>query len=609
MTATSPSTQRWSWPWVRQDGHHNDGTTPLPAPPLATSCDSDRDGGGRKQLSKINREESSVRDPASASESALPLDRDLWTRDLCVVGLILGWGASLASISTAIVTMATERATIPPWLAYRAAMVGSTQFVWVEPTSKYLKDQRVYGVSEHTMILIPLLLQIAITTVSACLDLIHSTTLRWALWREGRLRHNTNLRLFTCARGGPNAWPANLVSTIGLVLAYGGSSVMVRPLIVMAAYEYNEDEPDANPLNYNADLGPHRYGMSFNSWGLLGLGVGLLLQSIICTWCLVRDSTDHLVATWNTNPLATARACRALLNRDSDKARVSTPDPANASSVVLLFSNTKQASMLSLAPATRAITNWIWAIFTLHAIFAIVVSIVAITVQHSASLDWLREYPAPVDFASVWKLFGLVYVQYNFQAYRSSFEWAGLLIQCAVLSTLLFGLHLADVLGGLATDEAIWQRASEKHGTSPESNMLLEGIRNWPSCVVFVYKAIVPWVFSYGFACNVNVSMTMFPLLTIAVLFMFLGLFSEFLIRARTKGSQPATFGDLHALIALVDDWSHERLFWGDKGQDEHGEGFRVVGTAGSPLPDVMPGVEYRVIQKESMLDVRGISL
>lgn len=110
---------------------------------------------------------------------------------------------------------------------------------WKRPNQPYLMDHRIYGVSEPVMILIPLLLQFAITCVFSCLDSIHATTLRWALWREGRLRHNTNLRLFTSSRQtcSPNGWPANVVWAVGLVLAYGGATIMTFPVTVVATVD------------------------------------------------------------------------------------------------------------------------------------------------------------------------------------------------------------------------------------------------------------------------------------------------------------------------------------------------------------------------------------
>lgn len=41
----------------------------------------------------------------------------------------------------------------------------------------------------------------------------------------------------------------------------------------------------------------HKHGISFNNWGLLGLGIGLALQSAISTSCLVHDATAHVVGT------------------------------------------------------------------------------------------------------------------------------------------------------------------------------------------------------------------------------------------------------------------------------------------------------------------------
>ncbi|KAK0704590.1 hypothetical protein B0H67DRAFT_352067 [Lasiosphaeris hirsuta] len=587
-----------SWSWARQDHQDSHSASPASPPAHTDLCDKEIRGHGLGRPEPEADCEAAVGIP----HAALPADRDLWTRDLCIVGLILGWSASLSALATGIYIIGTKPAIIPSWLVNRVAIVGPMGFSWTQPTQIYMNDQRLYSVSEAAMIITPLLLQTVIASVSACLDAIHSTTLRWALWREGRLRHNTNLRLFTYARrSGPNAWPANILASLGLVLAYGGTSVMAYPLTVIAALEFTDD-PSANPINYDADLGENRHGISFNGWGLLGLGIGLFLQCAICTWCLVHDFARRDVGTWNSNPLATARACRFLLSDDGSKDAPATSGSGQHPTGGVLFSSPslRQPSMRSLVPGTRAIANWIWAIFGLHSAFVVAVALVAARVQHSASLEWVRENPAPVDFPSVWKYYGQVIALYNGDTTRLRLEWAGLLIQCAAVSTLLFGLHLAEVLAGLWRDEAIWRRAaSPRRGASPESNMALENVRSWPGAVVFVYKVIVPWIFGFGFACNMNVFLALFPLLTIAVLFLILGLFSEYLIRARPRGAQPATYGEVRALVALVDDWGHDALFWGDKGEYEQIEGVRAAGTAGSPLPDLRPGVVYVGLSRE----------
>jgi hypothetical protein len=235
----------------------------------------------------------------------------------------------------------------------------------------------------------------------------------------------------------------------------------------------------------------------------------------------------------------------------------------------------------------RPITNWIWAVSVLYAIFTITVAILAVLKAKSATLDYVRKYPAPVNFAGVWKYFGLVPVAYSRDSYTIQREWVGLLFSCLGLSTLLFGLHLADLLGGLARDEATWRRATTAaRGTSPNSSLILDTFCNWPSCIILVYRSVIPWVLSYGFTCISDIFLAVFPLLTVMMLFLSLALLAEYLIRKKPKGSQPSTYGDVRALVALVDDWQHEKIFWGDKGLlgDAPESDVRLAGDGRSPV-------------------------
>ncbi|KAK0624027.1 hypothetical protein B0T14DRAFT_583135 [Immersiella caudata] len=492
---------------------------------------------------------------------------------------------------------------IPHWLAFRAALIGPVGVTWLEPSiAPYMIDHRVYGVSNAAMVIIPVLLQVAIASISLALDSIHSTTLRWALWREGRLRHNTNLRLFTFSKEhGPNAWPANLVSSLGLALTYGGASMTMFPVTVTAVFGYGE-RAGSYIYNFDADFGPDRFGISFNAWGLLGLGIGLLLQSTICTWCLIHDASEHVVGTWNSNPLATARASQRLLHGAETN--------RNRQNLTLSETTTRQPSMLATIPAARTITNGIWAIFALQTVITIAVSIVA-SVQGKATLDRVRALEDNADFLTVWRYFGLLAVQYNAGFRRLRMEWAGLLIQSCFLSILLFGLHLADVLAGLTRDEAIWRRATTT-GASPESNSFLDGLRSWPTCFVFVFKAIVPWISSFGVACIIKLFLAILPLVTVSVLFLILAGCAEYIIRYQPKGPQPATYGDVRALAALVDDWGDEgnsTIFWGVKDQYEYVQGVRaqLAGTSGRRLADWQPGRTYAGLEAQAKTESMAV--
>lgn len=581
-----------SWPWTIQDQQHTRST--------ATVISEQASAQSQQEKTSSN----AAQHIADLEATAPPPDRELWTRDLYIVGLILGWGAALACLATGIYIIASGSVRIPPFLFNKVALVGAMGYSWKKKTSSFIIDHRVYGVSEAAMIIIPLLLQIGLTCIFTCLDGIHSTTLRWALWREGRLRHTTNLRWFTCSRkSGPNSWLANLLSALSAILAYGGATVMIFPLTVIAALELErlDKDPEANPVNYDADLGPDRFGIDFNAWGLIGLGTGLLLQSAICTWCLVHESAKY-VETWNSNPLATARACRYIV--DVSEGHLCTAESAADTPPRLHICefSARQPAMCTLVPDTRKIANGIWAIFGLYSILAIVNAAIAVKDRDTFNMDFVNGYRGRADWSSPWRFFGEITFTYSDNSFKYRREWIGLLIQCAAIAVLLFGLHLAEVLGGLARDEATWRRATTGQGTSQQSSMLLETLRSWPSCVIFVYKALVPWIFSYGFSCLTRVFLNFYPLLTIALLFFALALFAEYLIRVQPRGPQPATYGDVQALVALVDDWDYKTLFWGDKGVSKNDSGVRVAGIAGRRLADLQPGVMYQGLDRELAL-------
>ncbi|KAK0743521.1 hypothetical protein B0T18DRAFT_430782 [Schizothecium vesticola] len=136
--------------------------------------------------------------------------------------------ALLSFLRRAVLRLRQRRATAtpppsPPQLGQNSLLdvspVGSPplSYRYEAFSDRYISDHRVCGVSQGAMIVVPLLIQVALARIFTCLDSIYSTTLRWALWREGRLHHNTNLRLFTASKSsGPTKWPANVASGLGL---------------------------------------------------------------------------------------------------------------------------------------------------------------------------------------------------------------------------------------------------------------------------------------------------------------------------------------------------------------------------------------------------------
>lgn len=76
-----------------------------------------------------------------------------------------------------------------------------------------------------------------------------------------------------------------------------------------------------------------------------------------------------------------------------------------------------------------------------------------------------------------------------------------------------------------------------------------------------------------------------------AGLYLILSMCTECLIRHSPKGTQPVAYGDIQRLSYFIDEWDHEVLFWGDKGEVTNE--IRKAGTAGCRLPDVRLDVPY----------------
>jgi hypothetical protein len=127
--------------------------------------------------------------------------------------------------------------------------------------------------------------------VAACTDVlgyVHATSLRWTLVQEGRLRYNSNLRLFTSSK---NTWAngtiVNTLSGVFLTLSYAASS----QLLLL----YDEIRVDENQTLY------------INGVALIMLGVGL--SGLSAAAILSMSTQKAAILTWSSNPLDTALAC------------------------------------------------------------------------------------------------------------------------------------------------------------------------------------------------------------------------------------------------------------------------------------------------------------
>lgn len=71
------------------------------------------------------------------------------------------------------------------------------------------------------------------------------------------------------------------------------------------------------------------------------------------------------------------------------------------------------------------------------------------------------------------------------------------------------------------------------------------------------------------------------------------------MIKKRPKGSIPGCYGNFQRVLGWVDEWNHQKLFWGDKG--ELVLGLRRAGTSGKRLPELHSNILYYCSQASEL--------
>lgn len=535
-------------------------------------------------------------------------DRDLSTRNLCIVALIAGISLGAISLTLGVRIVASGKVLLPSFLLGKYVNIQNLFYPFPTKTAKhYFTGHRIFNIPGPAVLSASLALNVLLTILFDSMNYIQKCTLRWALWREGRLQYNSNPRLFASARQyAPNSWYMNVVACIALILGYGSASTLTSNV-------YMTGFSDARGhLITPAD--PQGWALDINGWCLAGLGIALLLQGLICSWCLVRS--QH-VPTWSSNPLNTARVCSInasdilapsssqKLSYQQGKGSI-TPFTSRSSTLLsdgsrlpkthggfLAVPLSRQPPMKLLVSHSKHFTRTIWAILFLVSLWAIVVGALARQAD-TCSADYVREASLAYDFLGVWQNYCQIVTKTWGNAYTGRRDWLGLLIHTIALAIITLGLHCAEVLTEMTRDEAIWREATTR-GADPAVGSLTQGALSWQCWILVIFKCVVPWIFSYALDTALSVVMSLLPILTIAVLFLWLGLLAEFLIRHKPKGPQPATYGNVEALAALIDEWHDSKIFWGDKGAVT--EMVRRAGTSGQRLADLQMSFLYQGIR------------
>ena len=430
------------------------------------------------------------------------------------------------------------------------------------------------GASRPLQVILDLLLNVAVTLCTESLGYVHTASLRWALWREGRLVYSSNLRLLSQSSNSVvNSWYINALSSITLILAYAAASQ------TLLSVETSEDH----------DSGWERVPglIQINGVAILFLGIGLFVQAFIASLCLFKQADR--IRTWSSNILTITLAClndKSNFHRREGRCMLSTLDSAKHVSGPVR-PQTTQPSLRATDPSARHITRFVWALFPITLIWGTAVAVI------------VKQYPRGNSGP---RRVGLTDSNTSSHVY-------GLLFVSAFQTFATLGLHVVELLVNRSRDEILWRRAGNFRRNSSKVNYnkmpgapksyssTFAAFGNWRSLTLFALKPIIHWLFgsSLAIASGTDISWAwgvMDPSYTfgLSATVFLLAVFATILARARSKGPMPATWGHLQTVADCIDDWGRgrvEKLYWGDKGQLD--DNVRHAGTSNEPttLADV----------------------
>lgn len=519
--------------------------------------------------------------------------RDLTTRNISLACLCLGWVLGIASLTTGTCIVATSNPPLPSWLVDRVMNMGMVDYPFpqLDLPLLYIQGHRVYCLPRALVFLISFLLNIVLTAILDGMNFIHSTTLRWNLWRESRLQYNSNPRLFSCARSSDspyaNRWFGNVLSALSLALSYGATSLLTFNIYIRGV---SDGRIGVTAEKVDGD----RYGLDINGWAVVGLGIGLLIQAAISTSCLL---SSRAVETWSCNPFTNAKACALL----------PTPNlpPLDSSLEQPTLAQPTQPSALTIIPSIRATTRLLY-LFTL--ILLACTATTALIAYRAGRLNraYVISQTGRADVTSYFQALGQLSVPYYLprgNPYDARQDYVGLLIQVAAQALLTLDLHGAEAVVAIVRDEKVWRRASQRSGArfDAQDSFVHDALTCWEMWVLSAFKALANCVFGFAVSCNLFVFVAVLPLGALVLLAGILAGCVDVLARWQPRGTQPVAFGDLGRLGRLVSSWGGEvegRLFWGDLGvARDMGDGdrelVRTAGTAGRKLDKVKVGESY----------------
>ncbi|KAF7983327.1 hypothetical protein HWV62_23024 [Athelia sp. TMB] len=392
-----------------------------------------------------------------------------------------------------------------------------------------------------------LIVWVAIAT--ECIGFVHNVALKSTLASEGRLAFNTNSRLFSRMKlehwRHPNGPLFNTAMGLLLILSYAASSLAFS--VVRSEVQNDESLP------------PWRSTCVFGV-PLTILGISVLLQASISTWAILRVN----VLTWSSSPLDTSIAMlrRCLVTgRPGRRLHTLLDDDSGA-----VTSRGYQPSVWQCRASVKKIAISLW----LTAFACVIWGGPVYAAYESGIAAESPRLPTSLDLIPTAGTWAIVLFFFD-SASASWFKIFALLI--AMQAPLTFGLHSAELVVNSARDESQWRKAATPSGASVSSNPVAALLGSWPSLTLFLAKPLLHWLFALSMNLTVLANPLMATFLSITVtmrpiqiwylaagLIAFTTVLSALAIH-RSRGAQPAAFGQIQTLVDAIDVWS-PRIWW-----------------------------------------------
>lgn len=508
---------------------------------------------------------------------AIAIDRAEGTRKACLAGLILSVLVGIGALVTGIISN------------------GSHQ-TW--PLSPAVKEFSILPVN------------MALLLITECLGYIHSTSLRWSLFYEGRLEFNSNLRLLTFSKHfGPNNAFFSITFFVCTALTYATANIL---LVFNTSSFYESQLQNGGSNQYQEQWEQVQDLVSLTKIVPIILAIAIFIMCALDFWCLKTTR----IPSWSSDPLTTvAVGLNGGLVYRQGRAMMSVCDrglPGLPKAPM-----TKQRSTWSISKTVPRIMLLNFAALVALIIWSAVITSVAYSNkayqgQNGSSWSFIPTTTGAFAYINglngsnlqnaksatitVFLFFFASSGQGNLTAVSEGRMLGVLLLYLAIQTVVTISMHCAELQVQLARDELVWRKIQSRNGSQMPSlyNSVLQPMEAWQGAGLLVFKVLIHWLFGAAIQVDYGQGMLMRPPQIVYMTIAWVG-YVAFLVVvtfSKPKGCLPATYGHLQTMADLADEWT-QKMYWGDKGLAYQHEGVRHCGTSTQPLPSVVHGELY----------------